>query len=500
VSTLTSYARALAVETGQARRLGTVRHLHVHDRPLVIVPLTLAGETNAPIAAMAGTQHDKPAIILASQPRLRSKRLDFAAELADVVLPFINACAQRIEYVTAGRDGTDTRTRMADAPQLWVPNPGGISYLRMLGRMTRLRRSVGEYAVPLPVPEMGKWLTWFAEQAEFADTSLLHAATRALRGAWATGQSSVEDGNLGALMAWIAPPPGQTGAQAASRAEDPVLCPPAGPSTDPTFDAVVLKPALDAIDAATSDSARTRLLQRLADDLTGQLQPTWDLVWQAIDLLRALPAGNHVPQRWERDRENFTGYYQHLASDGRPQARRDNAERSARRLNDLERRLALYDAQRAFDDPMVMAEYRMGGEAFCGTVIHSEPGRTVTPGSRRVLRPLIVVETADPLRLLPGDADLTDQQRPKQTAAILDVEHTSAGTKVTLELSGGMGRGLTATPGSVPQPGGTVTYSRLRTGYSAPGMFPDRDSIPWTHGGPPAQHVPTADDAREEWS
>jgi hypothetical protein len=71
---------------------------------------------------------------------------------------------------------------------------------------------------------------------------------------------------------------------------------------------------------------------------------------------------------------------------------------------------------------------------------------------------------------------------------------------VTLELIGGMGRGLTATPGSLTTPGSTDTYSRQRTGYSAPGAYHYRDSIPWTNGGPPAQHVPTEDDAREEWS
>ena len=51
---LTSLARALAAETGRAQPIRTVRHVHLSDRPLVFVPLQLAGEACAPLAAMVG--------------------------------------------------------------------------------------------------------------------------------------------------------------------------------------------------------------------------------------------------------------------------------------------------------------------------------------------------------------------------------------------------------------------------------------------------------------
>jgi hypothetical protein len=64
MTTLTSLARAQAVEAGRAQPICSVRHVHVTGRPLVLIPLTLAGEACA-LAAMVG---DDPACQLASRP------------------------------------------------------------------------------------------------------------------------------------------------------------------------------------------------------------------------------------------------------------------------------------------------------------------------------------------------------------------------------------------------------------------------------------------------
>src|SRR5213075_1020530 len=111
---------------------------------------------------------------------------------------------------------------------------------------TRFRRTEGEYAVPPAVPELGRWLTFLGERAEHPGSCLLLAATDVLGAHWATGQSAVEDQNLAALLGWIDPPAGLTGAAAAAAAEDPVAWPPAGPATDPTFDNEVLAPLIRA--------------------------------------------------------------------------------------------------------------------------------------------------------------------------------------------------------------------------------------------------------------
>jgi hypothetical protein len=498
VSTLTALARAQAVARQVAQPACTVRHVHVAARPLVVIPLALAGEANAPLAAMVGDEPGSPRLLVVTQPRNRDQRFAFAAALAEVVVGYVQGFCSAVETVPAG-PGREPRRRFADAPQVLVPNPAGIAFVRLLGRSTRFRRSYGQYAVDPAVPVLGRWLTFLADRAEVPGSCLLVAATDALALHWASGQSAVEDLNLAALLGWIEPPAGRTGSQAAAEGEDRVLWPPAGPATDPTFDNEVLAPLIAACARADGDpGALRRAESALHNALSGQLTPTWGLMWRAVGLLRALPPGVRVATRWDADKDTFTRYVDYLREGGPPQPRRDSAVAAARRLDWLERSLAGYTAQRAMDDPLVMAEYRMTGEAFAGTVTAAEPGRIDGTGRRRKLRPWITVATGDPLRIEAGDT-LRSPDRPAQSALVVSV---SPGwpADVVLELSGGMGRALTPAPGSVPAVGDRACYTTLSDSYQPPGSFPSRDETPWTHGGPPPQYVPADEDANEVWS
>src|ERR1017187_4005530 len=278
MSTLTSLARAIAADTETAQPTRTVRHLHISPRPLVFIPLALAGEANAPIAAMVGDNPDAPSLLIVPEPRDRGLRFAFAAELADTVLAYVTSYLA-VEEPAGGRV---PGTRYTDAPQLLVPNPAGTAFTRLLGRSTRFRRTEGEYAVAESVPLLGRWLTFFTERAEHPASSLMLAVTDALAAHWATGQSP---------------------------AEDPLRCPPAGPATDPAFDNEILEQQIIAVRTArfTGDGrAYDRAKTALTDALATQLEPTWSLMWRAVDLLRTLPPGGHVAGRWDDDKAAFT--------------------------------------------------------------------------------------------------------------------------------------------------------------------------------------------------
>lgn len=499
---LSSFARLLAVETGCAQPTKTVRHVHLSDRPLVLVAAQLAGEACAPLAALVGDDRARPRLLVVYEPRDRTQRFAWAADLAEIVLGYLDGYAKEVMDLEPEAEPGDPAH---DAPQLIAANPQTVGFLRLLGRSTRFRKTAGEYAVPETVPLLGRWLTYYSERTEVAPSALLLPLTTVLADHWASGQSATEDANLGALLGWIDPPAGLTGPQAARVAEDPVRCPPAGPATDPGWDNEVLVPMITAVREATvrgDGAALARAKAAMDDALRSQLEPTWDLIWQGIDLLRELPEASSVPDRWESDRWSFTSTVRWIRQGGAPQPRRDGAVSAARRLSRLEREQQQLAVQRAFDDPLVLAEYRLTGEAFTGTVTWRDPARVDESGRRAKPRPLITVATEDDVIMEEG-TELKSPARPGQTVVLTEVlppESAGGVTYVTLELTSGMGRARTPQPGSVPEYGEELTYTSLSHEFRRAPEFPEREDTPWTHGGPPVEYVPTDDDAREAWS
>src|SRR5204862_7786295 len=108
VSLMSALARMEAAAAGRAQPRTTVRHRHLSERPLVLVPLTTAGEAGAPLGALVGTDREKPELLVVPQPRDRDRRFAFLAELADVVLPYVDAYAEDVE--AAERNETDPET------------------------------------------------------------------------------------------------------------------------------------------------------------------------------------------------------------------------------------------------------------------------------------------------------------------------------------------------------------------------------------------------------
>lgn len=500
-------ARAQAIASGRAQPLTTVRHRHLSDRPMVLVTLTTAGEVGAPLGAMLGTDRDDPLLLVVPQPRDRTLRFAFLAELAAHLLPYIDSYEDAVEFEQGretdpetGRKTTVERELCSDAPQLIVPDTAAVEYVRLLGRSTRFRRTAEEdpaepHPVPSRVPLLGRWLTHYAERARTPGSALLCAMTGLLTRHWATGQSALEDQHLGALLAWIDPPEGLDGATAARRAESArgrdglLLTPPAGPATDPVFDNTVLAPAIARYDAARTSGADATAAERaIRELLAGQLRPTWDNVWRGIDLLRALPEGAHVAERWRRDRWSFTGHRDRVRAGEPPQPRQDDAIAAAQKLAGRETAQVRLEAQEALDDPLVMAGRRLAGEAFAGEVAAVE--MAFSEGKVPRPRPLVTLATADRPHLDEGARvyRATDGGRTQEAEFL---GWRSPGV-LTLRLLNGMGRGRTPDEGSVPARGDRVCWTLFEHAPRGGPELPDAEATPWTHGGPPASRPAAA--------
>jgi hypothetical protein len=293
---------------------------------------------------------------------------------------------------------------------------------------------------------------------------------------------------------------GLTGAQAALLAEDPLRFPPAGPVTDPDFDGKVLSHLILAQqDAEPGSNAEHAAGEALRGALLSQLEPTWELMWQGIDLLRALPEAGHDAHRWMVDRGRFTDFAGKLDEGAPPQPRRDGAVAAARRLADLEAAQEAYDKQRALDDPLVLAQYRVTGEAFAGRITDVDAERQDTSGRSPKPRPHVWLRTADPVVLRQG-TKVACPQRPGQRPVIVAVTRDGGEYVVELELVDGMGRKAVPEEGSVPEPGEHRCYSTvLAAERFAPPPLPELELTPWTHGGPPAAYAPTGADHDEDW-
>ncbi|NKQ24625.1 hypothetical protein [Streptomyces galbus] len=522
MSLIATLSRLEAVTTGRAQPLATVRHRHLSERPLVFVPLTTAGEAGAPLGALVGTDRDAPRLLVVPQPRDRDLRFAFLAELADVVLPYVDSHADAVEAAERTETDPETGKRVkvevelcADAPQIVVPSRAGVEFVRLLGRSMRFRRTAEQdpeapHPAPPRVPLLGRWLTHYGERARVPGSSLLLALTEVLGRHWATGQSTLEDQHLGALLAWIDPPAGTSGAEAALRAElardeqGQLLCPPAGPATDPAFDNKLLAPAIERYDrartalAAAEDGleADTRLgiltaAEREVRELVlSRTRPTWDAVWRGLDLLRELPEGAHVEERWTRDRWSFTGHRDRVLAGEPPQPRRDDAVTAANKLATREREQARLDAQEALDDPLVMAGRRLAGEAFAGEV--TEVVMAYSEGKRPSPRPLVTVRTDDRPHLGERAKVYRSLGGKPQSAECVGVDPDDG--LVVLRVLDKMGRGKEPEPGSVPEKGDRVCFTLFEHEQRGGAKLPDPEQTPWTHGGPPGEPVPEAAD------
>ncbi|MCX3063696.1 hypothetical protein [Streptomyces beihaiensis] len=513
MSLINHLARLEATASGRARPVATVRHRHLSQRPLVLVPLTTAGEAGAPLGALVGTERTAPRLLVVEQPRDRDLRFGFLTRLAESVLPYVDGYAADVEAAERAETDPETGKRVkvevelcADAPQIIVPSRAGIEFVRLLGRSMRFRRTAEQdpeapHPAPPHVPLLGRWLTHFGERARVPGSSLLLAMTDLLTRHWATGQSTLEDQHLGALLAWIEAPEGTSGAAAALRAESArdaagqLLCPPAGPATDPAFDNRLLAPAIERYDrarkrlAAAEDpvEADGRLAELTAAEreihalVESRTRPTWDAVWRGLDALCTLPEGAHVADRWTRDRWSFTAHRDRVAAGEPPQPRRDDAVTAANKLATREREQARLDAQEALDDPLVMAGRRLAGEAFEGEVTEV----VMAYNDKKRPRPLVTVRTDDVPRLAERAKVYRSLDGKPQTAEFVAYED-DGGSAVVLRVLDKMGRGKEPDEGSVPRKGDRVCWTTFEHEQRGGPKLPEPEETPWTHGGPPA--------------
>ncbi|MGN6814971.1 MAG: hypothetical protein ACTHK3_02660 [Solirubrobacterales bacterium] len=467
MNALRTHQALRAADEGQAIAKTTRRHIHLSPRPLVIVGYHLAGDPGAPLALMWGTRNDEPPhCMIVPEPRNRGLRFEVLAEFATEFLAYL-----------ARFENRDEAGICLDAPQLVVPNAPTASWLSgIVGRFTRNLQTDGDSPTPLSVPLAGKHLSFFVDP--MPGSCLVLAATEVLTTHWQTGQLPSEDLNLAAQLGWIDPPAGKSGPQAAKEGE---ASPPAGPNSDPNWDAETLVELIQDWHVARDDSARASVRRDLEGEIREQLTPAWRDCWRTLACLDSLPVADHVAERWKSDREDWT-YHLDRVTEGRAYFRNiPTPTQNASRLAFLEARTDELQREMAWDDPLVMAAVVASGEALAGHVVAVDPDRR-TPNSNNwmVRRPLITIEPE------------LEFSRPAGTILFLS---TNPGVKLKVLPSDpdGLirtevlkGANQTSTIGRLPDSGDDVVLSP----FGKPERYqrPKVEGIPWTH-----QQIPEVD-------
>ena len=223
---------AHADRAGRAQRSSSYRHRHLIDNPIGLVPWHLGAEPFTYAAIVFGESPNQFDLVLPGKPRER--RLLFPVTLKLAI--WFNAL---FEAAWADRIATGDAwlpEKATDAPQIWVPNEGAVTVLGKLGR--RLAYLPTEPLPDGPPPAdpalvgFGRNLEFLAAHATRPGQQLVVAASSLAASNWVTEQTVGERANLMALDAWIDPPDGQHGFEAAIAVEHVSTGPLPPPATE----------------------------------------------------------------------------------------------------------------------------------------------------------------------------------------------------------------------------------------------------------------------------
>ena len=460
---------ARAFVAGRAIRKSTVRHRRLVSNPIALALWQLGAEPFSVGAIGWGECHAKLMMAVPGEPRNRALAFTALLEFGKWFNPRFEAHALDRETITRG-DFTITIARTA--PQIMVANRGTVEFLGRLGRRLAYLQSEGKWTVDPALVRLGRHLRFLWDYHTRPGQQLINSLTDLMNTHWATPLSAGEQQSLQALDAFIEPPAGMGGFDAAAAAE---LCP-VGPIPDGEDDERLM-PLVERFNLdrkkSTDPGVVDHLLVPIRNHYRPLLQRVWNLLWKCRNREMLLPESRSVARRWDVDRDAYTRHIDWLNRNGLRRTRH-TPRQAATTLRNLEEAGRLVEAEEACDDPLRMAAYVLANKAVRGTVIgvdqtHKEPGP-----KRMVVRPLVTLRSPDPC-LIPLGRELwwTGQADGKEFV-IEEVRPTQCGgSEVVLKLMTSSG----AT--TLPRIRDNACFSIHSTKSQWLGTLPDAD--PWSH-------------------
>jgi hypothetical protein len=442
---------ARAHSAGRALRRSLYRHRRLVAEPLAVVLWQLGAEPFSAAALAWGSRPGRLTLSVAGEPRNRD--LAFAA-----LLPFARCFNARFEAPVDG------------APQVVVANGASAEMLGRLGRRLAYLPTDGPHPADPALVRLGRHLQFLDRHRARSGQQLLVALTDLLNDHWTTGLSQPEAQSLAALDAWIEPPPGEHGFDAAARAEL-VPCGPLPAGEDDER----LEPLMKAFNDARGRSTVPAVVRPLLGSIEAHYRPlcerAWRLLWRCRDRELRVREARSVRRRWEEDCAAYAFHMQWLARNGLRRTRQ-TPRQAAWTLRTLEEAGRLLEAEEVCDDPLRQVPALLDNRAVRGRVLRVDAGHREMATSRMVKRPLVTLLSPEPCRMPVGKELWWTEQPTGQPFVVQSVRPVPGGTEVALKL-------LTSAASTLPAVGGEGVFSVYTTEGRWFGKLPEED--PWTH-------------------
>lgn len=468
MSHLDALMTAEAFETGRGRRTSLYRHRRFEPRPLALVLWQLGAEPFSAAALAWGMSEDDYHSAVAGDPRNRTLAFAALLKLATAFNAWFEEPAEHAETVARGKRDYQVATT---APQVVVANGGTLGLLGRLGRRLAYLPTDGDDPADPALVRFGRHLQFLADHAHVPGQQLVIVLTDVMMDNWATGQSAVERQSLAALDAYIEPPQGLHGFEAAALAE----AVPVGPLPSGDDDAR-LQPLVEKFNEVrsgrTAPTVVEPLLDRIAVHYAPLLKSSWRLVWRCLRREAAFEEAPSCERRWREDVWAYTRHMGWVALAGGIRRTRRTARQAVKFMDDLESAQKLLEAETALEDPLRMIPYLLDGKAIQGTVLGIDRDYMELATKRRVRRPLVTLACDEPCRLPVGKTLYWTGEPGGPEWRIHEVRNAGETSTVVVKL-------MTSSPHPMPAPGAEACFSVLTARQPYRRLLPEKD--PWTH-------------------
>jgi len=455
--------------SGRALRTAKYRHRRLLPQPLAIVLYQLGAEPFAAATIGWADRNERLTFRVAGEPRNRDLAFSLLLEFAQWFNPRFEAPAADRETVTRGEY---EYSRARSAPQVVVANSATAKMLDRLGRRLAYLPTTGPRPADEALVRLGRHLRFLSSHAWVPGQQLLVSLTDLMNEHWMTSQSEVERQSLAALDAFIDPPDGVHGFEAAANVEDHSIGPvPAGEEDER------LAPLVERFNKLRGDRTAPTVVKPLLPPIENHYRPlvrrAWDLLWRCRDREAKLAEVPSVARRWVEDREAYTAHMDWMARSGLRRTRQ-TPRQAAMTLRKQEEAQCLLEAEEACDDPLRMIPYLLQHKAVCGQVVAVDREHRELATKRMMPRPLVTLHSADPC-LMPLGKELWWSEQPGGREFVVHAIEAAPdeGWLLTLKLMTG------STAAELPAVGSQACFSVHNIRPAPPLTLPKTE--PWTH-------------------